>query len=198
MPCGGAEIRAGPELGVQAVFANHDDEPRRWSATPRCAARWPMRRDPSHLQGPRVFERDEVLTKAGQPYTVFTPYKNAWLAKVDDFYLKPYPGARHADALAPCPRPTASRRAVPSLPRSVSSRPTCRRWRFPPAAQGAGALFEDFLERIDRYDADARLPGVQGAQLPGRAPALRHGVDPAAGRVAHQRAQGNARARRPG
>ena len=28
-----------------------------------------------------IFERREVMTQSGGPYSVFTPYKNAWLAK---------------------------------------------------------------------------------------------------------------------
>ena len=31
-----------------------------------------------------IFHRDEVLKKDGQPYLVFTPYKRAWLAKLQD------------------------------------------------------------------------------------------------------------------
>ena len=38
-----------------------------------------------------IFEKDEVLSLSGKPYSVFTPYKNAHLKKLDDFYLKPYP-----------------------------------------------------------------------------------------------------------
>ncbi len=30
-----------------------------------------------------IFEEDEVLTRDGKPYTVFTPYKRAWLEKGD-------------------------------------------------------------------------------------------------------------------
>jgi len=44
-----------------------------------------------------VLERDEVLTQSGTPYSVFTPYKNAWLRKIDAFYLKSYP-PRWSDA----------------------------------------------------------------------------------------------------
>ena len=29
-----------------------------------------------------IFEQDELLTQGGTPYTVFTPYKNAWLKAV--------------------------------------------------------------------------------------------------------------------
>uniref|UniRef100_UPI003B3A617F deoxyribodipyrimidine photo-lyase n=1 Tax=Siphonobacter sp. TaxID=1869184 RepID=UPI003B3A617F len=38
-----------------------------------------------------IFDRDEVLSKAGKPYSVFTPYSKAWKAKVNDFYLRSYP-----------------------------------------------------------------------------------------------------------
>jgi deoxyribodipyrimidine photo-lyase len=29
-----------------------------------------------------IFERDEVLTQGGTPFSVFTPYKNAWLKRL--------------------------------------------------------------------------------------------------------------------
>ena len=50
-----------------------------------------------------IFELDEVRTGAGAPYSVFTPYKNAWLKKLEPYYLKAYPVAHHAAALAAVP-----------------------------------------------------------------------------------------------
>ena len=38
-----------------------------------------------------IFDRDEVLTASGTPYTVFTPYSRNWHHKLNDFYLKSYP-----------------------------------------------------------------------------------------------------------
>ncbi len=35
-----------------------------------------------------IFERDEVLTQAGGMFSVFTPYKRAWMQKLNAFYLK--------------------------------------------------------------------------------------------------------------
>jgi deoxyribodipyrimidine photo-lyase len=93
-------------LGVDAVFANHDDEP---ASLARDAAvadvlaadgiAWRTSKD--HV----VFERSEVLTLAGKPYSVFTPYKNAWLKKLEPQHLEAYPVATLADALAPVARP---------------------------------------------------------------------------------------------
>lgn len=102
------------ELGVQAVFANRDDEPdalerdaKVFGALANAGVAFHTYKDST------VFDRDEVMTKTDQPYTVFTPYKRAWLAKVDAFFLKSYPVRSHADALAPSPQ--AYGEPVPTL-----------------------------------------------------------------------------------
>ncbi len=38
-----------------------------------------------------IFEKSEVLSGAGTPYTVFTPYSRKWKETLNDFYLKSYP-----------------------------------------------------------------------------------------------------------
>ena len=82
---------------------------------------------------------------------------------------------------------------------SASRRPTSPSWRSRPAAQGGAALFDDFFQRIDRYDDDARLSRGARPELPGRAPALRHGVDPRSWRASRTSSRCRAtRARRPG
>jgi len=149
-------------LDVQAVFANRDDEP---DAIARDARVFGALADVGVLlnvvKDKAVFERDEVLTKVGQPYTVFTPYKRAWLAKLDDaFYLKPYPVRSYVDALVP--PPAAYRAPVPSLD-AIGFKPTnLATLEIPTGAQGGAALFEDFLERIDRYDTARDFPAVRG------------------------------------
>ncbi len=42
-----------------------------------------------------IFEKNEVLTGTGQPYTVFTPYSKKWKEKLNDFYLKSYPTEKY-------------------------------------------------------------------------------------------------------
>ncbi len=42
-----------------------------------------------------IFEKDEVLKDDGDPYVVFTPYKNKWLAKFKPFYHKAYPNRKY-------------------------------------------------------------------------------------------------------
>src|SRR6476620_341871 len=101
-------------LDVQAVFTNHDDEPQAQQRDSAVRTRLAAQGRAFHtFKDHTVFERNEVLTQAGQPYSVFTPYKNAWLKKVNAFYLSSYPVERHAARLAA--RPSDLRKPVPSL-----------------------------------------------------------------------------------
>lgn len=45
-----------------------------------------------------IFEKSEVLSRAGTPYTVFTPYSRKWKEKVNEFYLRSYPTEAYFDA----------------------------------------------------------------------------------------------------
>jgi deoxyribodipyrimidine photo-lyase len=45
-----------------------------------------------------IFEKDEVLSGSGTPYTVFTPYSRKWKEKAkDDSFLKSYPNEEYFD-----------------------------------------------------------------------------------------------------
>lgn len=46
-----------------------------------------------------IFEKSEVVKDDKKPYTVFTPYSKKWKAKLNAFYLKPYPNGKYADNL---------------------------------------------------------------------------------------------------
>ena len=153
--------RLAAQLGVQAVFTNHDDEP------------YARQRDAQvlgHLahagvllstcKDHTIFERQEVLTQAGRAFTVFSPYKNAWLKKIDSYYLKPYPVERHAQALAPCPSQVQP--GVPTLADIGFERTNLRSLPVPTGSRGAQGLFEDFLTRIDQYHVARDFPGVKG------------------------------------
>jgi deoxyribodipyrimidine photo-lyase len=148
-------------LQVQAVFANHDDEPQA------------LVRD-AHVRGllaeagigfhtfkdHAVFERTELLTQAGRPYAVFTPYKNAWLAKAEPFFFKPYPVARYATALAP--RPPDFAVPLPTL-HSLGFEPSnLPDLKLPCGTSGGNALLAEFLQRIDRYGDTRDFPAVKG------------------------------------
>jgi deoxyribodipyrimidine photo-lyase len=149
------------ELEVQAVFANRDDEPQALARDARVLGALANGGIRFHTyKDQAVFDRDELLTKTGQPYTVFGPYRRAWLAKVDAFYLKAYPVRSHADALAP--PPPGHRAPVPSLADIGFERTNLGALEIPTGSRGGMALFEDFFQRIDRYHATRDYPAVRG------------------------------------
>ncbi len=87
--------RLAAALGVDKVFANRDYEPDAIVRDSRVAQ--VLAEDGigyEDFKDQVIFERDEVLTQTGKPYSVFTPYKNAWLKKVDDFQVRAYPSGK--------------------------------------------------------------------------------------------------------
>ncbi len=158
--------RLAHELGVQAVFANHDYEP---AAIARDAQVLGALANEGvamrTYKDQAVFEREELLTQGGKPYAVYTPYKNAWLRKVDGFYLKPYPVEAYAAALAPVP--AAHRRPLPSLGDIGFERSNLSTLKIPTGMSGAQALFDDFLGRIGHYGEAREFPAVKGCSYLG-------------------------------
>ena len=150
------------ELGVQAVYANHDDEP---AALARDAqvrgtladAGIVLHTSKDHV----VFERGELLTGSGGPYSVFTPYKGNWLKTVTPEHLQPWPVARHAAALAPLP-PALAAVGVPTLQDTGFAATNLHQLKMPSGSAGAQVLLDDFLDRIDDYEATRNFPAVKG------------------------------------
>lgn len=46
-----------------------------------------------------IFEKDEVRSKAGTYFKVFTPFKNCWLSTLKPYHLQSYPTEKYEDAL---------------------------------------------------------------------------------------------------
>jgi deoxyribodipyrimidine photo-lyase len=42
-----------------------------------------------------IFEKSEILSNSGTPYTVFTPYSRKWKETLNEFYLRPYPNKEY-------------------------------------------------------------------------------------------------------
>ena len=148
-------------LGVQAVYASHDDEPfalQRDAAVrgALAAAGIALHTGKDHV----VFERSEVLTRSGSPCTVFTPYRNAWLTKLEPFFVKAYPVERHAAALAAPPAGVDG--VLPSLQALGFERTNLHDIRLPTGASGAQARLADFLPRIADYRETRDYPAIKG------------------------------------
>ncbi len=145
-------------LDVAAVYCNRDYEP-------QALARDQAVAHALEAQGRRllsykdqvIFECDEILTQNRTPYGVFTPYKNAWLKKLNDFYVRAYPVARYSAQLCPPPSPYPT----PSLAdlgfTAVPYPPS-----LAPGMAGAATLWSDFQGRMARYQQLRDFPGHKG------------------------------------
>ncbi|MFC6283349.1 MULTISPECIES: cryptochrome/photolyase family protein [Polaromonas] len=149
------------QLSVNAVFTNHDYEPQALARDAKVQARLEAQGMAFHtFKDQVIFERSEVLTLAGKPYSVFTPYKNAWLRKADDFYLSPYPVEKYAAALAA--RPATHRLAVPTLASLGFEKTNLKSLKIPTGSAGGAQLFADFLARMKDYHETRNFPAVKG------------------------------------
>lgn len=168
-PGGGLIVRHGPSqecivqlacsLGVQEVLANRDYEPEAIARDRRIAEALRTAGIAfSDYKDQVLLECDEVLTGQGRPYSVFTPYKRAWLQKLDAFQLRPYPVERYARHLAALP---AGERLPPLaelgfVPTNLGALP------LPAGMHGARQLLQDFLPRMAAYKEARDYPGHRG------------------------------------
>ena len=149
------------ELHVQAVYANHDDDPYALVRDARARGDLAARGVALHTSKDHViFERAEVLTLSGKPYTVFTPYRTAWLKKLDDYFVTPYPVERHAAALAAVPAGIDT--TLPGLARLGFVRTNLASLKVEGGSAAAELLLADFLGRIDAYDTARDYPAIKG------------------------------------
>jgi deoxyribodipyrimidine photo-lyase len=150
--------RLARELGAQALFCNHDYEPdavRRDADVEAALAKDGIAFH--HYKDQVIFEQFEILTGAGKPFSVFTPYKNAWLKKLDDFYLRAYPVEKYLARLAP---DTAT--PLPSL-QSLGFTPTnLLTLALHVGESGAEKLFADFCQRMAQYRDARDFPAING------------------------------------
>jgi len=154
-------VKLAQHLQAQAVFANHDDEPLALARDIQVRGHLADHGIVLHtFKDHVVFERNEVLTQMAKPFSVFTPYKNAWLKKVTPEDLQAFEVAPLAGRLAP--RPEDLEHPVPSL-QDMGFEPTnLQALKIPTGESGAQALLQDFLTRIDQYEDTRNFPAVKG------------------------------------
>jgi deoxyribodipyrimidine photo-lyase len=151
------------QLGVEAVFANHDYEPAalqrdaKVAATLRATGRkWFSFKDQV------IFEKTEVLSQSGKPFSVFTPYKNAWLKQLHSTglgTLQPYPVEPHPGQMV-CPDGIAA--ALPTLSELGFEPDTAQELAVPAGMSGGQQLFDDFCGRLTRYHETRDFPAIKG------------------------------------
>lgn len=153
-------VQIANQLGVETVFANRDYEP---SAIERDRVVSLALEEKSIqlqlLKDQVIFQIKEVLTGQGTVFSVFTPYKNAWLKKLSHHDIEPHDCEFHIQNLAAIPKELQL--PIPSL-ESMGFVQTGIEKFLPPGISGGAHFFEDFLHRIDHYDATRDFPAVKG------------------------------------
>jgi len=159
-------------LQVQTVFAARDYEPAAVQRDAEVSRR--LQAQGARLQLLKdqvIFEESEVMTAAGTPFSVFTPYRNAWMRRLQALGDQAAPGTPlaalnvAADAATRLCAPPADWPAaqipgalsqgpvqgVPDL-RALGFEPTDLTERgVVPGESGAQALLADFSDRIGQY-----------------------------------------------
>jgi deoxyribodipyrimidine photo-lyase len=150
-------VRLAADAGVDAVFFNHDDDPAAVARDAAVAAALAARSIAvHHFKDAVIFEREEVLTAAGRPYSVFTPYRNTWLKSLTPFHLRAYPVDRYAANLIPRSTPVPGLDEMGFVPTNLGE------LELPTGMTGGASLFGDFLQRIDRYHETRDFPAQKG------------------------------------
>lgn len=150
------------QTNIHAVYTNHDYEPAAIARDADVAAQLAKHNIAFHtFKDHVIFEKDEVLSLSGKPYSVFTPYKNAHLKKlaedVEGFYLKAYPVDSYIHRLAKCtPSPLIS------LEEMGFERTNLASMRLPTGMSGGKTLFADFEHRMSRYKEARDYPAIKG------------------------------------
>ena len=147
------------ELNVDAVFTNEDYEPQ--AITRDLAVRDALMQSDIGFHAFKdtvIFEKDEVLTQVGGTYSVFTPYKNAWLKKLDAFQLKSYQVEKYRAHFA---KPDRAETLMP-LETLGFERTNLNALGIKGGEAEAGKLLADFVNRIDDYKVARDLPAVKG------------------------------------
>jgi deoxyribodipyrimidine photo-lyase len=150
-----AEITAlAEELDVNALYFNHDYEPEAWVRDDMVKQILQGRGISCHsFKDQVVFEKCEVLTQSGGVYNVFTPYKNAWLKKLDSASVEAYPVEKYAASFVPH---SSSLTSLPELGFEATD------LKLATGMSGAKLLFENFQQRIANYHEARNFPALKG------------------------------------
>src|SRR5690606_28880477 len=156
--------RLAAELDVEAVFVNRDYEPQAVRRDRAVATALETDGRTFHaFKDQVIFECDEILTKNGTPFSVFTPYKNAWLRQLhaggDMALLQAFDIDAQRSRLA---APPPGMRKMPSLAEIGFEKTDLEELGIPIGMSGAQALFDDFAERMREYGRRRDFPASKG------------------------------------
>ena len=88
------------QFKINAVYSNHDYEPYAIQRDNEIATLLKEHSIPFYsFKDQVIYEKEEVVKKDGEPYTIYTPYSNTWKAKYLNEKKIRYPSEKHLDKL---------------------------------------------------------------------------------------------------
>jgi deoxyribodipyrimidine photo-lyase len=155
--------RLAKRLDVTAVFANRDYEPAAMDRDRVVGQTLSENGIAFHTCKDQViFEKDELLSRSGRPFTVFAAYRNAWLKQLPQACLEP---ARIDERRGRLAAAGSTRSLTPGLPELQSlgfETTNLLQLGFKPGTSGACATFDEFLPRMHRYRQARDYPALRG------------------------------------
>jgi deoxyribodipyrimidine photo-lyase len=152
------------EINVDAVFTNHDYEPQAVHRDERVGEQLRAHGKAFHTCKDQViFEKSEVLTGAEKPFSVFTPYKNAWRKRFEQNPAIRFKCALTTDQLgAPLPPAVVKSYALPSLNAMGFEKTNLAALKIHGGTKAGLGLLDEFADRISNYRDTRDFPAVKG------------------------------------
>lgn len=104
-----------------------------------------------------LFECDEILTQSNKPYTVFTPYKNNHLKKLNEEGIDLYKCEDHKSNFA-----KFTHKPLPSIEELSFEKTNLEELDLPTGTSGGKKLLEKFYKNIKIYSKSRNYPAVRG------------------------------------
>lgn len=83
------------EFDIRAVYTNHDYEPYALERDTAVEKMLSGKQISFHMFKDQViFEKDDIMTDAGKPYTVYTPYRKRWQSRLKQSDLNAHPSEK--------------------------------------------------------------------------------------------------------
>jgi deoxyribodipyrimidine photo-lyase len=148
------------ELGVETVFTNRDYEPSAIARDAKVqAALAKLGIGFEDFKDQVIFEKKEVLTNSQTVFSVFTPYKNNWLKRLQASDIAANDCEAKPGQFAAIPKKLEM--PFPSL-ESMGFCPTGIEAYLPAGSEAGQQFLEDFLTRIDQYQIGRNFPAIKG------------------------------------
>jgi deoxyribodipyrimidine photo-lyase len=155
--------RLAAELNAEAVFANHDYEPQAIMRDEQVSEQLRAQSKSLHtFKDQVVFEKSEVLTASATPFSVFTPYKNAWRKRFEQYPAAEFKCVLSKDKLSQPLPASLLKLTIPTLAEIGFESTNLAELKIQGGTKSGRMLLTDFADRISNYRDTRDFPAVKG------------------------------------